>query len=108
MRTCIACKAKRAKNDMVRIVRDQEGEVYVDPKGKVRGRGANLCEKVKCLHDALDKNILKIALRLDHSISKDHAGTIIKQFEDVLYERELRKGKKKVVIRISKKDLNKK
>jgi predicted RNA-binding protein YlxR (DUF448 family) len=43
MRTCVVCREKRPKRDLVRIVRTPSGEVVVDATGRANGRGGYLC-----------------------------------------------------------------
>jgi len=42
MRTCTVSREKLPKQELVRIVRTPEGEILIDLKGKVNGRGAYL------------------------------------------------------------------
>lgn len=46
-RTCVGCREVLPKRQMVRIVRTANG-VWVDPGGKVAGRGAYLHDKHEC------------------------------------------------------------
>ena len=39
-RTCVVTKEKTLKKDLLRVVRDNEGNVFVDDTGKANGRGA--------------------------------------------------------------------
>ena len=41
-RTCVITKEKTLKKDLLRVVRDKEGNVSVDTTGKANGRGAYL------------------------------------------------------------------
>ncbi len=41
-RTCVITKEKPLKKDLIRVVRDKEGNVSVDLTGKANGRGAYL------------------------------------------------------------------
>ncbi len=41
-RTCVITKEKTLKKDLLRVVRDKEGNVTVDITGKANGRGAYL------------------------------------------------------------------
>jgi len=105
LRTCIACRTKSPKREMVRIVKDGEGNVFIDAKGKVRGRGANLCANAECLDKALEKKIIASALRLESPLSEQLISDLKSQFNQVLHEREFREGNKKVVYRVLKNDL---
>ena len=45
MRTCVVCKDKKPKQELLRIVRTPEGEVHVDVTGKLSGRGGYICSR---------------------------------------------------------------
>ena len=64
-RSCIACRQKAAKGDLVRIVRDSEGVVALDRTGRAPGRGAYICHRGACLETALNTKKLAQALRVD-------------------------------------------
>ena len=42
MRTCVITHEKLEKRDLLRVVRNNEGQVFVDETGKMNGRGAYL------------------------------------------------------------------
>lgn len=46
-RTCICCRKKFSKNELIRIVRNG-GEITVDKTGKSDGRGAYFCGSDDC------------------------------------------------------------
>ncbi len=62
-RTCIACRAKLPKRELVRVVRSAEGKIQVDETGKQAGRGAYLCHCRACWETALKRGNLSRALR---------------------------------------------
>ena len=43
VRTCTGCRQAKNKKDLIRVVRDKEGNVSVDATGKLNGRGAYIC-----------------------------------------------------------------
>ena len=49
VRMCIGCGAHKDKRELIRVVRNKEGEIRLDPTGKMAGRGAYLCCDVSCL-----------------------------------------------------------
>lgn len=62
MRQCVGCREMLPKRELVRIVRTPEGELTVDSKGKLNGRGAYICPKEACLRraqkaKALERNL---------------------------------------------------
>ena len=48
-RKCVGCGEMIGKKGAVRIVRDKDGNFSVDPTGKKPGRGAYICNDMKCL-----------------------------------------------------------
>ena len=44
IRTCIACRTAKDKKEMLRIVRDTDGNIKLDFTGKASGRGAYICD----------------------------------------------------------------
>ena len=43
MRQCMGCNEHKPKSELLRVVRDPEGNISLDFKGKKSGRGAYLC-----------------------------------------------------------------
>ena len=52
LRKCIGCNEMKDKRELVRIVRNKEGEISVDLTGKKPGRGAYICKGIDCLNKA--------------------------------------------------------
>ena len=52
-RTCIGCNETKEKKELIRIVKNKEGEIFVDKTGKANGRGAYLCDNKECLEKAI-------------------------------------------------------
>ena len=52
-RTCIGCNEIKPKKELIRIVKNKEGNIFVDKTGKANGRGAYLCDNVECLEKAI-------------------------------------------------------
>jgi predicted RNA-binding protein YlxR (DUF448 family) len=73
VRTCIACRRADAKRGLIRIVRDAEGRVAIDPSGKRAGRGAYLCHDPACWEAALKRHGLERALRIETLHPDDRA-----------------------------------
>jgi uncharacterized protein len=62
-RTCISCRSVNSKRDLIRLVRQAQGNVVIDTSGRLSGRGAYLCRNIVCWHTVLDGNKLEGALR---------------------------------------------
>ena len=51
-RQCMGCRERKAKRDMIRVVRMTDGNVSLDFSGKLNGRGAYICPNPECLKKA--------------------------------------------------------
>jgi uncharacterized protein len=62
-RTCVICRQKQEKRQLVRLVCTPDEGVVIDPTGKRNGRGAYLCTDPACWDRALQGQLLDRALR---------------------------------------------
>ena len=53
LRKCIGCNEMKDKKELIRIVRNNEGVINVDPVGKMAGRGAYICKNAECFDAAV-------------------------------------------------------
>ncbi len=60
-RTCIGCRGSFTKHEVVRIVA-ASGNVIIDYREKLPGRGAYVCPKPECIRKALGRESLSRAL----------------------------------------------
>ena len=51
-RQCLGCNEHKPKRELLRVVRSPEGEISLDFTGKKSGRGAYICQNVRCLKKA--------------------------------------------------------
>lgn len=59
-RTCIGCNLKKDKKELIRIVKNKNGEIKVDLKGKLEGRGTYICRNEECLNKSIkNKKLLR-------------------------------------------------
>ena len=65
MRTCIACREMKPKKEMLRVVRNADGEIFVDVTGKAAGRGAYVCGGEECMKKLNGKKLLNRAFSSD-------------------------------------------
>lgn len=52
-RKCLGCMQTFPKKELIRVVRTPDGEVCIDLKGKMSGRGAYICRSEACLKKAI-------------------------------------------------------
>lgn len=67
MRTCVITKEKLPKKELIRIVRNKEGEVFVDETGKLNGKGVYLKLVKEVIEEAKTKKILNRYLECEVS-----------------------------------------
>ena len=65
MRSCCGCREKKAKNELVRIVRTPDGEVLLDKTGRKSGRGVYICNSTACLNKAKKTGAISRALETE-------------------------------------------
>ena len=62
-RICAVCRKSKPKQELIRLVRDAEGNVSLDDTGKKPGRGAYLCHDPECLKQAKKRRSLERSLK---------------------------------------------
>lgn len=77
-RTCVGCRAVRAKKELIRVVRRPTGEVEVDVTGRLSGRGAYICPNVECLRAAVQGR------RLDRALERTIDAETLRSLEEHL------------------------
>ena len=55
VRTCVACGAKRNKEEMLRFVLSQDKDLVRDDSGSRAGRGAYACKASSCVEALMDR-----------------------------------------------------
>ncbi|NVI86280.1 YlxR family protein [Actinomadura sp. BRA 177] len=63
VRTCVGCRVRTAKSDLLRLV-VVEGVIVPDPRGRLPGRGAHLHPDPACLELAERRRAFPRAFRL--------------------------------------------
>lgn len=64
-RQCMGCRERKAKKELIRVVRGTDGTVGLDFSGKLNGRGAYLCNDPACLHKAQRSKALERSLETE-------------------------------------------
>ena len=85
VRTCVGCRQRGAKSDLVRIVAqsDDRGSVLaLDPEGRLPGRGAHLHPSVECLDRALRTRGFPRALRLTGPVDTRPMEDVLRSSQD--------------------------
>lgn len=84
-RTCIGCKIKKDKKELLRLVLNKQGEFFIDEDGKAEGRGTYICYDTKCLDNAIKTK--KIERTFEKNINEEFYNNI----RGVIIEKENKK-----------------
>lgn len=78
-RTCIGCNSKKNKSELIRIVKNKEGNISIDKTGKATGRGAYICDNVECLEKAIKSKKIEKAfeMKINNEIYESLRGVMI-------------------------------
>jgi uncharacterized protein len=68
-RMCTGCMEMKPKKELIRVVRNKEGEVSLDLTGKKPGRGAYLCRNIQCLEKSFKTK--RLERNLETKISEE-------------------------------------
>lgn len=66
-RKCIVCQDRDSKKELMRIVKNKEGEIFLDPSGRANGRGTYICKDSECLKKAIKTKALNRAFKVEVS-----------------------------------------
>ena len=64
-RQCMGCRERKAKRELIRVVRMTDGNVSLDFSGKLNGRGAYICPDPTCLQKARKARALERSLETE-------------------------------------------
>ena len=78
-RTCMGCNLKKEKKELIRLVFNKNGEMFVDETGKAEGRGAYICDDIKCLEKAIKTKRLErvFETKINEELYENLRGVII-------------------------------
>ena len=78
-RTCIGCNQIKPKKELIRIVINKEGNIFIDKTSKANGRGAYLCDNIECLEKAIKTKKLErtFEIKVNTEVYEDLRGEIL-------------------------------
>lgn len=79
LRTCMGCNEKKPKKELIRIVKQKDGNVELDKTGKMEGRGAYICNNIECLNKVIKTKRLErtLDIQISEETYKNLRGVII-------------------------------
>ena len=81
-RQCLGCNEHKPKSQLLRVVRDPNGDISLDFTGKKSGRGAYICKSLGCLKKA------RKSKRIDKSLDCTVPDEVYDRMEKELSEHE--------------------
>lgn len=81
IRSCISCRKKKPKEELLRIVPDENNIAVIDEKQKINKRAIYICKDEKCTENMLKllkKNKIKIKVDMDYD-------SLMKLFESLKF-----------------------
>lgn len=76
-RMCIVCRQMQDKNTLLRIVKNKDGEIFVDKTKKANGRGYYICHNEECAKKLLKGKILNKAF--SQNISEEVYNSVMEE-----------------------------
>ena len=67
IRMCVVCRGQSDKKQLLRIVKNKDGEIFVDETGKANGRGAYVCKDRACYEKLCKQKSLNRAFKCNVS-----------------------------------------
>lgn len=58
LRQCVACRELKEKREMLRVVKNTDGKIFIDFSLKAPGRGAYVCNNAECVKKLKKNRIL--------------------------------------------------
>ena len=81
MRKCVGCGEMKAKKELLRVLRTEEGEFVLDTTGRKNGRGAYICPSMACFEKAVKSRGLERSFKM--AIPKEVYESLKKEMEQI-------------------------
>lgn len=78
MRSCIVTKEKLEKKELIRVVKNNQNEIFIDETGKANGRGAYLKKDLEVIKKCKKNKIL------DRHLETEIPDTIYEELEKMI------------------------
>lgn len=78
-RSCIGCNTKKEKRNLIRLVKNKQGEINIDRTGKMPGRGAYICDNISCLEKLIKTKKLErvFQMKIEDNIYEELRGVLL-------------------------------
>lgn len=62
-RMCVVCREMKDKKNLTRVVKNKDGQIFIDSSGKANGRGAYVCDSPECRKKLIKSKMLNKAFK---------------------------------------------
>lgn len=80
-RQCVVCGEFKDKKSMIRVIKTNEDEIFLDDTGKKNGRGAYICKTAGCLAKAIKNKGIDRSLKM--KIPENVYDELIKEMNNI-------------------------
>jgi predicted RNA-binding protein YlxR (DUF448 family) len=85
VRTCVGCRRRAPKGELLRVIRAGEGKLRVDPSGSAPCRGAYIHPRQDCLEEAARRGGFARSFRT--SLAREEAARLNNDIEGIVRSR---------------------
>ncbi|OOB78914.1 MAG: nucleic acid-binding protein [Epulopiscium sp. Nuni2H_MBin003] len=80
LRKCTGCTNMKDKKELIRVVKNTQGEYSIDFSGKQAGRGAYICKDYNCLKLAIKNRGLERSFK--SAVSKEIYDKLLSEYKE--------------------------
>ena len=80
-RQCIGCGEMKEKRELIRVLKDTEGNISIDATGRKNGRGAYICPCLECFEKAVKNRGLERSFKM--AIPAEVYESLKKEMEEI-------------------------
>ena len=79
LRMCVVCKEMKPQKELLKVVKNKDGQIFVDNSYKANGRGAYICKDKSCFEKC------KKTKALNRSFKCEVPQEVMEQIEKEIY-----------------------
>lgn len=85
IRCCVACKSRKNKEDLFRIVADNNNHAIIDKNQNINSRGIYVCKNKQCIK-SLEKIVIKNRMKLKIDVENESMLEVLRELGEEIWE----------------------
>ncbi len=85
IRCCVACKSRKNKEDLFRIVADKNNHAIIDRNQNINSRGIYVCKSKQCITN-LEKIVIKNRMKLKIDVENESMLEVLRELGEEIWE----------------------